>query len=440
MLDTPSVCLILTPLNDTFERKCLWLPSWPQTLRIGRQTNSRTTPATNNGFFDSKVLSRAHAEIWSDPKTGSVFIRDIQSSNGTFLNGQRLSQENQTSEPFELRTNDVLELGIDILNEEDQSILHRKVASRIEYAGWAEDPSNISLNDSDELWIDTNTTDTFDTVTPRVLIPNQSIYTKAALPNTETHTHESKNMVIENLLEVLNKGLKTAKQQAEDIAWMKKMLNNMQEIIFSTHNNNISMETNSNSALEEHLESIKGSNNLKEDPRRFQPINLEILASKQLEIEEKIMKIKQLEKEREKEQTYKQFIRSLLKEQKSNEPEMKNELETKENLELFKNQESKKEEESKDALKTLENTLENVRKEMEVWKYRAKRTEKIVEQSTYYMAALLKVEKEEENDYCISSDTLWPLFFPACCVVMIGMSIMCYLNSIENLSLVCSVT
>lgn len=108
MLDSSSVCLILAPLNDTFERKCLWLPSWPQTLRIGRQINSRTAPASNNGFFDSKVLSRAHAEVWADPKTGRVFIRDIRSSNGTFLNGQRLSQENQTSEPFELHVGDVL--------------------------------------------------------------------------------------------------------------------------------------------------------------------------------------------------------------------------------------------------------------------------------------------------------------------------------------------
>lgn len=102
-----SGCLVLAPLNETFERKCLWLPVWPQTLRMGRQTSSRTMPSPSNGFFDSKVLSRAHAEVWTDT-AGNVFIRDIQSSNGTFLNGRRLSAEGQVSEPVVLQTGDVL--------------------------------------------------------------------------------------------------------------------------------------------------------------------------------------------------------------------------------------------------------------------------------------------------------------------------------------------
>jgi hypothetical protein len=33
-------------------------------VKIGRQTNNKTAPGEQNAFFDSKVLSRTHAEIW----------------------------------------------------------------------------------------------------------------------------------------------------------------------------------------------------------------------------------------------------------------------------------------------------------------------------------------------------------------------------------------
>jgi pSer/pThr/pTyr-binding forkhead associated (FHA) protein len=127
--------LVLLPLNGTFERKQIPLPYFSETLRIGRQTNNKTTPTQSNGYFDSKVLSRQHAEVWADKETNKVWIRDIKSSNGTFVNGQRLSQENQASEPHELRTDDVLELGIDIVGEDSKTIIHHKVAARVEHAG-----------------------------------------------------------------------------------------------------------------------------------------------------------------------------------------------------------------------------------------------------------------------------------------------------------------
>ncbi|RPA81829.1 SMAD/FHA domain-containing protein [Ascobolus immersus RN42] len=126
--------LALAPLNGTFEKKVIGVPLYPETLRIGRQTNSKSVPLTTNGFFDSKVLSRQHAEIWCD-STGGVWIRDVKSSNGTFINGRRLSQENKESEPFQIRQEDILELGIDIVAEDGITVIHHKVAAKIEYAG-----------------------------------------------------------------------------------------------------------------------------------------------------------------------------------------------------------------------------------------------------------------------------------------------------------------
>ncbi|PNS19662.1 hypothetical protein CAC42_7506 [Sphaceloma murrayae] len=129
-----SSFLYLLPMNGTFERKTIHVPYYPDVLRIGRQTNAKTAPTPTNGFFDSKVLSRQHAEVYAE-RNGRIFIRDVKSSNGTFVNGKRLSPENKESEPHELREQDVLELGIDIVSEDQKTVVHHKVAARVEHAG-----------------------------------------------------------------------------------------------------------------------------------------------------------------------------------------------------------------------------------------------------------------------------------------------------------------
>lgn len=131
--DPPAV-LTLLPMNSTFERKQINVPFFPEVLRVGRQTNAKTMPTPQNGYFDSKVLSRQHAEVWAE-RNGKIWIRDVKSSNGTFVNGQRLSQENRDSEPHELREHDMLELGIDIVSEDQKTIVHHKVSAKVEHAG-----------------------------------------------------------------------------------------------------------------------------------------------------------------------------------------------------------------------------------------------------------------------------------------------------------------
>ncbi|WYZ39505.1 hypothetical protein EsH8_III_001419 [Colletotrichum jinshuiense] len=134
--------LYLLSLNGTFERKTISVPFYPESLRIGRQTNQKTIPTATNGYFDSKVLSRQHAEIWAD-RMGKIYIRDVKSSNGTFVNGTRLSQENRESEPHELQTGDHLELGIDIVSEDQKTVVHHKVAAKVEHAGFMSPSSNV---------------------------------------------------------------------------------------------------------------------------------------------------------------------------------------------------------------------------------------------------------------------------------------------------------
>ncbi|KAJ5601336.1 hypothetical protein N7510_010870 [Penicillium lagena] len=145
----PPAILALAPINGTFEKKQINVPFYPDVLRIGRQTNAKTVPTLVNGFFDSKVLSRQHAEIWAD-KAGKIWIRDVKSSNGTFVNGHRLSPENRESEPHELRENDTLELGIDIVGEDQNTIVHHKVSAKVEHAGiYGTAPNILDLNFGD---------------------------------------------------------------------------------------------------------------------------------------------------------------------------------------------------------------------------------------------------------------------------------------------------
>ncbi|KZT53720.1 SMAD/FHA domain-containing protein [Calocera cornea HHB12733] len=119
--------LHLYPLNDSFVPKQISLAQGR--VRIGRQTNARTVPGERNGYFDSKVLSRMHAEVWEE--NGKILIKDVKSSNGTFINSERLSPEGVESEPFELKSEDIVEFGIDIVGEDNRTIVHHKVAAKV---------------------------------------------------------------------------------------------------------------------------------------------------------------------------------------------------------------------------------------------------------------------------------------------------------------------
>ncbi|KAJ1022324.1 hypothetical protein NDA13_005235 [Ustilago tritici] len=135
--------LHLHPLNDTFAPKQISLaPPGPNNrIKIGRQTNAKTVPNPTNGYFDSKVLSRMHAEVWS--QNGKVYIKDVKSSNGTFINGERLSPEAQESDVFELHNEDMVEFGIDIVGDDNKTIIHHKVACRVYLVLTAEDALSL---------------------------------------------------------------------------------------------------------------------------------------------------------------------------------------------------------------------------------------------------------------------------------------------------------
>ncbi|KAI9345578.1 hypothetical protein BDR26DRAFT_818160 [Obelidium mucronatum] len=81
-----------------------------------------------NVWYQSKVVSRNHAEIWI--ADGQLFVKDAGSSSGTFLNKMRLSPSGKESRPYTLRENDLLVFGVDYKGKSDED-LYKCVSVRI---------------------------------------------------------------------------------------------------------------------------------------------------------------------------------------------------------------------------------------------------------------------------------------------------------------------
>jgi pSer/pThr/pTyr-binding forkhead associated (FHA) protein len=103
--------LVCRPNSHPFSTRTLSLEP-NKIVKIGRAI-ARTKACDANAIFDCKVLSRNHAELWYND--GKFFIKDTGSSNGTFVNNQRLSQTTHQSEPYEVSSGDIVQFGVDVM-------------------------------------------------------------------------------------------------------------------------------------------------------------------------------------------------------------------------------------------------------------------------------------------------------------------------------------
>uniref|UniRef100_A0A023F690 Sarcolemmal membrane-associated protein n=1 Tax=Triatoma infestans TaxID=30076 RepID=A0A023F690_TRIIF len=116
--------LTCRPNSHPFPERTLCLD---QPVKIGRSV-ARARPASNNAIFDCKVLSRNHALIWYN--NGKFYLQDTKSSNGTFVNNHRLSKSGEESLPREVCSGDIVQFGVDVL-ENTRKVTHGCIVANL---------------------------------------------------------------------------------------------------------------------------------------------------------------------------------------------------------------------------------------------------------------------------------------------------------------------
>jgi len=113
----PRASLICRPNSHPFQDRMLGLD---QSVKVGRSV-ARARPVNTNAIFDCKVLSRNHALLWYE--NGKFYLQDTKSSNGTFVNNQRLSKGSEESPAREVCSGDILQFGVDVM-ENSRKVTH----------------------------------------------------------------------------------------------------------------------------------------------------------------------------------------------------------------------------------------------------------------------------------------------------------------------------
>ncbi|XP_011306526.1 sarcolemmal membrane-associated protein [Fopius arisanus] len=114
---TAKGMLICRDNSHAFEDRTLVLDL---PVKIGRSV-ARTRASPDNAIFDCKVLSRNHALLWYN--AGKFYLQDTRSSNGTFVNNQRLSSTGLQSKATEVSSGDIVQFGVDVM-ESTRKVTH----------------------------------------------------------------------------------------------------------------------------------------------------------------------------------------------------------------------------------------------------------------------------------------------------------------------------
>ncbi|KAI4491676.1 hypothetical protein M0804_003068 [Polistes exclamans] len=120
----PKVVLICRDNSHPFQERTLTLE---EPVKIGRSV-ARVRAAQNNAIFDCRVLSRNHALLWYS--NGKFYLQDTRSSNGTFINNQRLSTSGSESAAEEVYSGDIVQFGVDVV-ENTKKVTHGCIVATI---------------------------------------------------------------------------------------------------------------------------------------------------------------------------------------------------------------------------------------------------------------------------------------------------------------------
>ncbi|GFG37387.1 hypothetical protein Cfor_11194 [Coptotermes formosanus] len=185
--------LICRPNSHPFQERSLTLD---QPVKIGRSV-ARARAAPNNAIFDCKVLSRNHALLWYE--NGKFYLQDTKSSNGTFVNNQRLSKGAEESPPREVCSGDIVQFGVDVM-ENSRKVTHGCIVATLK----------LYLPDGKEAKASPSTS----VVSSVGMVPLEDMYQL----NQYLQEALQREQLLENKLAALQRLVETTRQ-ASDLGW-----------------------------------------------------------------------------------------------------------------------------------------------------------------------------------------------------------------------------
>ncbi|KAH7357844.1 hypothetical protein B0T11DRAFT_299019 [Plectosphaerella cucumerina] len=104
------------PPDTLYTERRIRLDKDQKTVQIGRTSkrDPNLAPKMNNGWIDSPVISREHAEFSLGDENQAVYIKDLNSRHGTFLNHERL----EPNRAYPVAPGDVVKFGTDIQRDD----------------------------------------------------------------------------------------------------------------------------------------------------------------------------------------------------------------------------------------------------------------------------------------------------------------------------------
>ncbi|GIY19576.1 sarcolemmal membrane-associated protein [Caerostris darwini] len=191
----PRAILTSRPNSHPFQERHLLLD---QPIKVGRSV-ARCRPALCNAIFDCKVLSRNHALLWYED--GKFYLQDTKSSNGTFVNNQRLSKSSEESLPREVCSGDIVQFGVDVV-ENSRKVVHGCIVATLK----------LYLPDGKEA--KASPTTAVVPLSPETSISSQELYQLSQYLQEALHREQ----ILENKLGTLQKVVANT-QDESDIGW-----------------------------------------------------------------------------------------------------------------------------------------------------------------------------------------------------------------------------
>nr|XP_022298361.1 sarcolemmal membrane-associated protein-like isoform X11 [Crassostrea virginica] len=201
--DSMSSVVILScqPNSHPFQERHI---SLLEPVKIGRSV-ARARPQSSNGIFDCKVLSRNHAVVWYE--NGKFYLKDTKSSNGTFINNQRLSRGGEESSPREIFSGDHIQFGVDVMdnNKRGEKITHNCIIATVTlFHPDGREARNI-FSESGQF---------SNTVTPGVTIQSQELYQLAQYLQEALHREKMLEQKLGKLQQLVDNT-----QEASENGW-----------------------------------------------------------------------------------------------------------------------------------------------------------------------------------------------------------------------------